>query len=299
MRIRSPSLTELHAFVAVVECGSFSRAAQRLAVTQCAVSRSVMRLEERLGLPLFDRAPGAVRPTATGQSYYARIQPALATLEESVPTRQREESADVLRVSALPSLNMRWLVPRLPSLHREHPWLQVTFKPYLKGDTMQREDVDCYIELRASATSRWPAHVKAHYLLGREMMPICHPDVASRIVRPADLLQWPLLHHANYPDNWRKWFEAQGVDARRIKLDAGFDLTAGLIEAVAARMGVAVVPACLIERELAERRVAVPLALPVSFGRGYYLCTPKAAADTPAMQAFRQWLLAQSVRTPV
>src|SRR5437868_7033867 len=131
----------------------------------------------------------------------------------------------------------------------------MAFRSYVKGDTMQREDVDCYIEMRTTSTSRWPAHVKAHYLVGKEMVPICHPDVAERIGRPQDLLQWPLLHHAHYPDNWRVWFSAQGVDSRRVKLDASFDLTAGLIEAVVARMGVAVVPACQIGRASCRERV--------------------------------------------
>ncbi|MBC7954764.1 MAG: LysR family transcriptional regulator, partial [Cytophagales bacterium] len=187
MRIRSPSLPELHAFASVVETGSFSRAAQRLSVTQGAVSRSVLRLEERLGIALLVRGPAGVQATDIGRTYYARIQPALATLEEAVPSGPQRAEAHVLRVSAIPSLNMRWLVPRLPLLHKQHPWLQLAFKPYWKGDAMQRDDVDCYIETRATATSRWSNHVKATYVIGKEIVPICHPSVARKIKSPQDL----------------------------------------------------------------------------------------------------------------
>ena len=296
MRIRSPSLPELHAFVAVVASGSFTRAAQRLVVTQGAVSRAIQRLEATLGVALFERGPQGVQPTAFAQAYYARVQPALAALEAAVP--DKAAAAQALRVCAIPSLNTRWLVPRLASLHAQHPGCQVIFQPYWKDDDMRREDVDVWIQVRSTATSRWPRHVITQYVIGREIVPICHPSLAARIRQPADLLQYPLLHHSGYPDNWALWLRAQRLDPRGIRLAAGFDLGAGLIEAVAGQLGVALVQPCLFERELAEGRVAVPLPLPVSTGRGYYLCLPRAAPDTAARAAFTRWLL-QAAGAPV
>lgn len=296
MRIRSPSLTELHAFVAVVESGGFSRAAARLAVTQGAVSRAVLRLEAQLGIALLERGAGGVRPTAAGQGYYSRIHAAIAALEAAVPARPAAGQKDELRICAIPSLNMRWLVPRLPSFQASHPGLEIVFKPYWTDDDFRRDDVDCWIQTRASATSRWPRHAHATYLLGKEIVPICHPGVAGRIGAPADLLRFALLHHANYPGNWALWCKAHGVDPRTLKLGPGFDLAAGLIEAVAANMGVAVVQRCLIEREVAQQRVAVPLDAMASTGRGYYLCVPRARAETPALAAFKDWLLAQAAQ---
>ncbi len=224
MRFRSPSLTELHAFAAVVETGNFSRAAVRLAVTQGAVSRAVLRLEARLGIDLFERGPSGVVPTAAGQDYYNSIHAAIAALEAAVPLKESTSSKQRLRVSAIPSLNMRWLVPRLPSLYAKHPGLDIVFKPYRKDDDFHREDVDCWIETRASASSRWPRHVQATYVIGKEIVPICHPSLKERIKSPADLLRFALLHHVNYPGNWALWCRAQGVEGRGLKLDAGFDL---------------------------------------------------------------------------
>jgi LysR family glycine cleavage system transcriptional activator len=294
VRIRSPSLPELHAFVAVVESGGFSRAAAKLSVTQGAVSRAVLRLEARLGHELLERGSSGVQPTAAGQDYYDRIHAALAALEAAVPDRSARRTAQALRVSAISSLNMRWLVPRLPSLQSEHPGLEIVFKPYWKDDDFHREDVDCWIQTRASASARWPRHVQATYLTGREIVPICHPSVASRIRAPADLLRLPLLHHVNFPDNWALWFGAQRVSHRGMKLGPGFDLAAGLIEAVAANVGVAVVQCCLIEREVVDGRVVVPLNLTVSTGRGYHLVVPRARPHTAALEQFKDWLLQQA-----
>jgi DNA-binding transcriptional LysR family regulator len=197
-----------------------------------------------------------------------------------------------------PSLNMRWLVPRLTSFHAVHPWCQVVFKPYWKDDDMKREDIDAWIQTGATSTRRWPRHIQASYIIGREIVPICHPSVADRIRRPADLLKFPLLHHTNYPANWALWPLAQGLDTRSLRLADGFDLGAVLVEAVAGRVGVALLQLCLFERELAEGRVAMPLRLPVSTGRGYYLCVSRSAIETAALAAFRDWGWTAPVRRP-
>jgi len=299
MRIRSPSLSELHAFAAVVETGSFSQAAVRLAVTQGAVSRAVLRLEAKLGMELLERHPGGVRTTTQGRQYFDRIRAALAQLEAAVPPKQGSGApGSELRLAAVSSLNMRWLVPRLPSFHAEHPRIGIVFKPYWKDDDFRREDVDCWLQTRTTARSRWPAHVRASYVIGREIVAICPPQLRPQIKTEQDLLRHPLLYHANYPDNWALWCRAQGVSERGLKLAAGFDLAAGLVEAVAAGMGVAVVQRCMIEHELEQGRVVVPVAGSASTGRGYYLCVPRARPDTPALEAFRRWLLAKAAAAP-
>lgn len=298
MRINSPSLPELHAFVALVELGNFTRAAQRLSVTQGAVSRAIQRLESTLGLTLFERNTVGVQATAFAQDYYARIRPALQILEEAVPAKSRVKGIQELRVSAIASLNMRWLVPRLASFHAKNPWCKIVFKPSWAGDDMKRQDVDVWIQTRSTSTSRWPRHVRASYIIGREIVAICHPSLAAQIHTPKDLLQFPLLYHHDYPGNWALWLQTQGVSMRDPQLAVGFDMAAGLIEAVAGNIGIAVVQLCLLERELAEGRIAAPLACPVSTGRGYYLCVPRSSTESPGLMAFREWVLDPARREP-
>jgi LysR family transcriptional regulator, glycine cleavage system transcriptional activator len=299
MHFNSPSLAELHTFVALVELGSFTRAAQRLHVTQGAVSRAIQRLEATLGLSLFERSTVGVQPTPFAQAYYETIQPALVVLEEAVPVKTRVAGVQELRVSAIASLNMRWLVPRLGGFHVMHPWCKIIFKPSWAGDDMKRTDVDLWIQTRETSTSRWPRHLRTNYIIGREIVPICHPSVASRIQDPQDLLRFPLLYHHDYPGNWPLWLQQHGVTTRDLQLAVGFDMAAGLIEAVAGNLGVAVVQQCLLERELTVGRLSMPLPSPVSTGRGYYLCIARSAAETPGLVAFRDWVLDPARRAPV
>ena len=55
MRLQSPSISELHAFAQAARLGSYTQAADALQVTQGAISRSIARLEEHLGFPVFER----------------------------------------------------------------------------------------------------------------------------------------------------------------------------------------------------------------------------------------------------
>lgn len=295
LRIRSPSLSELHAFASAAHTGSLARAAVLLSVTPAAVSRSLSRLEHRLGITLLQRHPLGVVLTPQGRSYLEKIQPALEMLEEAAvdlaADKGRKKGEMTLRISVIPSLNMRWLVPRLPQFHALHPQIKLVFKPYEIEDDFLREDVDCWIQTRPTPTYRWPRHLNASYIVGREITPICTPSLASSIAKPDDLLRFPLLHHANYPGNWEVWLRAAHASRVSIELGPGFDLVAGLVEAVLAGLGVAVVQCCLIERELAEGRVVAPFSHVVSTGRGYYLCSPKVREDDFAIQAFSRWLM--------
>jgi DNA-binding transcriptional LysR family regulator len=74
-------LHQLAYLVAVADAGSFTRAAERLHVSQPGVSAQVRKLESELGEPLLDRAPGGVTPTGVGEEVLAEARRALAAVE--------------------------------------------------------------------------------------------------------------------------------------------------------------------------------------------------------------------------
>ena len=76
-------LRQLRYFVAIVEAGSFSRAAERVHVVQSALSLHVRRLEERLGVQLLVREAKGVRPTEAGQKLLVRAQAIFALISET------------------------------------------------------------------------------------------------------------------------------------------------------------------------------------------------------------------------
>lgn len=114
---------ELTAFMAVYETRSFRTAALRLGVTPSALSRTVRRLETRLGVRLLNRTTRSVGPTETGASLYGKLLPAIAGLEEAVDeaVSTQADAAGTVRLN-LPRLAAELiLMPRLLQFTAEHP----------------------------------------------------------------------------------------------------------------------------------------------------------------------------------
>lgn len=292
MRFKSPSLPELHAFLAVCQLGSFRQAADVLCVTQAAVSRAVQRLEQRLECTLLDRSGPRVLATARGREFQALVEAHVAGLENAIGQFGVRAKAHKLRLSVVATFGTRWLVPRLARFRALHPGVEVELRQFHHDETYARDDVDLWIDVKRPPRA-WPRGMRARYLLGREIVPACTPELARRLRQPADLLALPLLHHTNFPGNWALWLQAAGVPGKGPGFPAlgpGFDLGSNLIVAACAGMGATVIQPWLIEAELAAGQLVLPFRQTVSTGRGYYLCSRGALAANPAVDAFTQWL---------
>lgn len=118
------SSRRLEAFVAVARTLNFTRAAERLNLTQSALSQRIGKLEEELGAALFVRAPGAVRLTDTG-SRILRFCEARESLESEIladlATSQSGELAGGFRLAGHLSIMRPVALPSLAPLLREHP----------------------------------------------------------------------------------------------------------------------------------------------------------------------------------
>jgi DNA-binding transcriptional LysR family regulator len=91
----------LVAFVRTVDAGSFASAARLIGASPSAVSKSVARLEQRLGVRLLQRSTRTLGPTAEGAAYYERVAPHLRAIEEADDIVQVPENVrGVLRVTA-------------------------------------------------------------------------------------------------------------------------------------------------------------------------------------------------------
>jgi DNA-binding transcriptional LysR family regulator len=120
---------ELQAFVAVVETGSFTAAAERLDTAKSAVSRRVSALEERLGVQLIRRTTRKLNLTDTGQSFYEHSARILADLDEaeSAVLQQHGELRGTLRVALPMSFALRHMSEPVAEFSRRHPRVKFDF----------------------------------------------------------------------------------------------------------------------------------------------------------------------------
>lgn len=293
MRFKSPSLPELHAFLAVCQLGSFRQAAGVLCVTQVAVSRAVQRLEQRLECTLLDRSGARVCTTARGSEFQALVEAHVAGLENAIGAFGVRAASRKLRLSVVPTLCTRWLVPRLARFSASHPGIEIELRQFHHDEDFSRDDVDLWINVKRPSRA-WPRGIRARYLMGRELVPACTPALASRFRNPRDLLGVPLLHHINAPGNWALWLNQAGVADAPPVLGPAFDLGNNLIVAASAGMGAIVIQPCLIEAELASGHLVLPFSQAATTHSAYYLGSRTALAQNDAVEQFTRWLLLEA-----
>lgn len=113
---------EMQAFAAVVDAGSFVRAAEALQVSKTAVSRLVGDLETRLGVRLLHRTTRRLSLTVEGEVFHARCKELLADVEEAEAevTARADEAVGLLRLNVPVSFGLLQLAPLWPAFLRQH-----------------------------------------------------------------------------------------------------------------------------------------------------------------------------------
>ena len=120
-------LSGITVFVHAAEAEGFAEAAGRLGITRSAVSKSIARLEQRLGVRLFQRTTRSQSLTSDGQIYYERCRMALAELEdaEAALDQGRREPSGRLRVSVPTLFGRHCVAPVLWDMADKHPQLDI------------------------------------------------------------------------------------------------------------------------------------------------------------------------------
>jgi LysR family transcriptional regulator, glycine cleavage system transcriptional activator len=288
-RPRLPPLNAIKAFEAAARLGSFTRAAEELNVTHGAISRQIRLLEDWLGIRLFLRTSRNAVLTQVGTDLLAEAGPALDRLAAvSQRLQTRAPPAGVLRVSALPTFAMRWLIPRMPDFQRSHPGVDLRIFTASTPAEQFRMDVDAVI----SGPSRQPGWVGNRFL-GEARLPVLSPDLMERypLRTPADLGQHTLLHAATLRDAWPRWLAAANVPDLKPARDQVFEHFYFAIQAALEGLGVLMGPVALISDELRVGRLLAPIAEPATRTRGYFVYAPEASSDAPAIIVFRHWLV--------
>jgi DNA-binding transcriptional LysR family regulator len=102
-------LNGIGVLAAVVETKSFGRAATALGPTQSGVSRAIARLEERVGVRLFQRSARAVKLTEEGRRFYEAVAPLMEGIEEAVAACSRDERRRFGRSRTWPIIGLKRL----------------------------------------------------------------------------------------------------------------------------------------------------------------------------------------------
>ena len=305
MRRMIPSTQSLACFESAARHQSYTRAAQELALTQSAVSRQIIALEDQLGVQLFKRSRHGAVLTPAGHQYSQQVAQWLQGIERgTLDIMAHQGTGGAISIAAVPTFATRWLLPRLPQFLQQHPGVVVHIDVQTRPFVFAERQVDAAIYAGTPEQARqWPG-TQATWLMDEIIVPVCSPRLlepsvqrgrgrAYRQVAPEVLAGLPLLQQSTRPDGWRHWFDAAGVAAPHALDGPRYELFSMLAVAAAAGMGVALIPPMLIEDELARGELVVACDKPLTGSRAYYLMTPVVTEGAPqlaALQAFSGWL---------
>lgn len=282
---RTLPLTALRAFEAFGRLGSMSAAADELAVTHSAVSRQIKRLEALLGLPLIEGPRSATRMTRFGAALLPGLSLGFDQLQLAVQTVPAQEQ--VVDVSCLSTLAIRWLVPRLFGFQTLHPQTRVRLTsddgPVRSGPN----GPDIAIRV---GRGPWPADRAVHDLFGDATGPVIAP--AFRPSYDEEILRLPRLSAATRQKAWSDWSDRTGRALEPSKTTE-FEHHHVMIEATLAALGVGLVPDILIRPELQSERLIAPFGFSKT-GMRYVALSQ--SAPSPAAETFLNWLTAEAER---
>ncbi len=283
---------QLRYFCAVAKTANFTRAAERLGISQPSLSQQIGRLEKSIGAPLFVRLGRTVRLTAYGEALLPRALEILKEVSEteSSLSNLQEGTGGVLRVGVIPTIMPYWIAPQIHRFRDKYP------------------DLD--IQLSERVTTRLVEDVQAGLLdLAVLSLPIPYPDVVC-----SELFREPLFLAVapNHPLAKSKVVGLQDLDAERLLLlreghcfrenvmtactranaqvESVFetDQLGSIFPLVASGFGITLIPA------MAAASAAGCVLVPVSQGsvrRIGYIRSRRQYAGKP-MRAFVQWLKA-------
>jgi len=286
---------QLAAFCAVVEKSSFSQAAEKLGVTQPAVSLQVRALEERLGQTLLDRSGRRVEPTEAGLRLYRSAQRMLA-LEEQLYDEVADESGGLqgtLAIGASTGPGAHLVPLLLCEFQRAHPELHVALSIW-DTHTVSEKVAQRELELGVVGALRRNRSLEFEPLVRDEIVLAVPPGhrAAGGTVSVDELREQTVIamqEGAGVRQVVDEELRRAGLRVRELEPRLELGLQESVKSAVAAGFGVTFISRTAIEGELAAGTLAMARVESLDPARQIYVVRAKGRPPTRAAAAFLEF----------
>ena len=267
---------EIAIFVAVVESGSFSRAAEQLGQANSAVSRAVKKLESKLGVSLLNRTTRQLSLTEEGERYFRRMQVVLQEMAaaENELMESRTTPRGLLRVDAATPVILHFLMPLIRPFRERYPEMNLTLVSSETFINLIERKVD--VAIRAGTLT--DSSLRARPLFNSYRKIIASPDYLARHGTPQSVAE--LKHHQclgfSEPVSLNTW-PISCCDGQLLEIESEISSNSGetLKQLCLAGNGIACLSDYMVDKELAEGAFVELLAdkrLPIEmpFSAVYY-----------------------------
>jgi DNA-binding transcriptional LysR family regulator len=293
-------LGSIELFCLAAETGGFTSAALAAGVTPAAVSRSISRLEKRLGLRLFVRTTRSVRLTDAGRAYFAQCRQALAQLAEAEREvmGQQAQPSGTLRISVPTTYGHHRILPMLPAFRERFPDIRLHVHLSNRNIDFVEEGYDMAVRVRAQPDST---------LIARHLEDAALVVVATRKYlkkagtprTPDDLVAHECIQF-ELPSSGRRisWlFKEDGKD-REVFADSAYscsDDVLGGVTLARSDAGLFQTYRFVVEKELADGSLVEVLKPFAGRSRPYTLLYPDGRHVPLRMRVFVDFLMAQRI----
>lgn len=285
-----PSTTSLRCFEASARFLSFTKAAQVLHMTQSAVSKQVIHLEDSLNTTLFDRSLKGLNLTPSGKIFLAEAQKILNQIEISVLNILAHGSeAETVNIAVHPTLCARWLIKALKGFGKSHPNIHLDVQEQIHDSEIENLQADIAF-LYGEGVWRDMTSIK---LFEEQCVAVCSPEITQTPFNSLeDFHCHVLIQCRSRPRAWDEYFQMQEFVNEHPFIGPRFDTFYSCINAAIIGCGVALIPKFLIEEELLTQKLILAWPYELNNTKAYYMTYPTSMAKTPKVMTITQWIQA-------
>lgn len=284
-------IDQLRYFLQIARRGSFTRAAEDLLISQPALSRSIQRLEEELGQPVFERKARSVSLTDAGALLQVRAQQVLSILEDTISEIADDGESGRLRVGAIPTIAPYFLPERLRRFSAEHPKATLIVQENTT-DALLRTCTQGEIDLAIVSLPVQAKYLEIEELFDEELLLVLPPDhalAAKARIRLCDIEPFPfvLLDEAHcLSDNILSFCRQRSFQPVTVERTSQLTMVQ---ELVSLSHGVSMIPAMARHCDQSDRRIYRSLASPKPTRRIAVVWNPY-RFESRLLRAFREHL---------
>ena len=287
-----PPLHALRAFHAAARFGRIKDAAEALGLTESAISHQIKKLEAYLSVRLFERNGPHIRLSDDGQRYFAALDPAFTAIRDATAALRAPAGRNRVSLTLPASLATYWLIPRLDSLEKTCPGIDLELVTTARLVDLRREGVDLAIRYGGG---QWPG-LTVRPLLGEQIVPVCRPGyVRSDEARDpqAVFADKRLIVETDLPQRWAEWAAANGLTPPDLAGALRFSTTDQVLRAAERGLGIAIGERAMVDDLLASGTLVAPFSgaeNPILCNASYWLGWPKDGEPTVAARKVTRWL---------
>ena len=225
-----------------------------------------------------------------GEQYYSSVRQSLNELEVATQRVIAGPDTNSVKLSVAPNFLVRWLLPRMQHFQERHPEIELQISTSIAEIDFTATNIDMAVYF---GYGDWD-DVEVIYLNHFDQIPVCSPGLLHKehpLQQPEDLRHHTLIHVSSRLHEWPEWLSLAGIEYRGFERGLQFSNSQLATAAAQEGLGVALGDLTLSSREIEKGQLVVPFDIALDTHKSFYLVYRKGRPETPAMKAFREWVI--------